>query len=230
MPGLKAADITKAPVRGALVATAIACTILVALGVWQLQRLHWKEGLIAQIDAAERAPPVLLGPGTPPLFTRVRVRGTLRADHLALYGAEVRGMRMGAQGIQVLDRPGARPLLVVLGWIPTEGAAPRPLSGSADITGYIRLPEPGGWLSATDDLERRHFYALNPSTIGASLGASNAAPSTLVALGPPAPPGQPQPAETLPRPVNNHLQYALTWFGLAAALLGVSGAWVRKQI
>ena len=219
-----------APIGGALAATAIALAILVALGVWQIRRLHWKQGLIAQIDAAEQAPPVPLGPGTPPLFTRVRVRGTLRADHLALYGADVRGMHMGAQAIQLLDCPGERPLLVVLGWVSTDGGAPQPFSGAADITGYIRLPDQPGWLSASDDLEGRHFYALNPSTIAASLGAAGASPFTLVALGSPAPPGQPQPAESLPRPVNNHLQYALTWFGLGAALLGVSGSWIRKQL
>ena len=223
------ADAPAKPIGGAAIATVIACAILIALGMWQLRRLHWKESLIVRIDAAEQAPPVPLGPGTPPLFTRVRVHGTLRAEHLALFGADVRGMHMGAQAIQLLDRPGNQPLLVVLGWVSTDGAAPRPLTGEADITGYIRLPDPPGWLSASDDLEGRHFYALNPSTIAASLGAADAAPFMLVALGPPAPSAQPQPADALPRPVNNHLQYALTWFGLAASLMGVFVAWVRQQ-
>ncbi len=221
--------LNKAPIRGALAATLVALAILVALGLWQIRRLHWKEGLIAQIDAAERAPPAPLGSGTPPLFTRVHVHGTLRADRMAFYGAEVRGMHMGAQALQLLDLSGGRPLLVVLGWVPTDDGAPHPLSGEADVTGYIRLPDPPGWLSAADDLEDRHFYALNPATIAGALGAADAAPFTLVALGPSAPPGQPQPADALPRPVNNHLQYALTWFGLAASLLGVFGAWVRKE-
>ena len=224
-----AARASRTPVAGALVATAVAFAILVGLGVWQIQRLHWKQGLIAQVDAAERAPPVPLGPGTPPLFTRVRVHGTLRADHLALYGADVRGMRMGAQAIQLLDRPVGKPLLVELGWVPTDGGLPHPSSGEADVIGYVRLPDPPGWLSAADDSEGRHFYALDPHTIAQSLGAADASPFTLVALGPPAPPGQPQPADALPRPVNNHLQYALTWFGLAASLLGVFGTWVRSR-
>ena len=220
---------TRAPIAGAAAATGITCAILIALGVWQIERLRWKEGLIAQIDAAERAPPGALSAGTPPLFTRVQVHGTLCGDHQALYGAEVRGMHMGAQAIQLLDRPGDKPLVVVLGWVPTDAGPLHPLSGPADIAGYVRLPEPPGWLSASDDLEGRHFYALNPSTIAVSLGAADAAPFSLVALGPPAPPGQPQPAGALPRPVNNHLQYALTWFGLAASLLGVFGAWVFRR-
>ncbi len=212
---------------GASVATALALVILIGLGLWQLQRLHWKQGMIARIDAAEQAPPVALGDGTPPLFTRVRVSGTLRPDHLALYGADVRGLHMGAQSVQLLDRPGQKPVLVVLGWIPTDMGGPKPLAGPANITGYVRLPEHPDWLSAADDLQGRHFYTLNPIAIGASLGAADVAPFTLVALGR-AEPDRPQPADALPRPVNNHLQYAFTWFGLAAALLGVFLSWAVR--
>ena len=216
------------PVLSAAVATVVSLAILIGLGVWQLERLHWKQEMIARIDAAETAPPVALTDRTPPLFTRVRAQGTLRGDHMALYGAEVRGMQMGAQSIQVLDRPGQSSILVMLGWVSTDGGPPRPLSGPADITGYVRLPEPSGWLSAADDLQDRHFYALNPTTIGASLGVADVAPFTLVALGRQTRFDRPQPADALPRPVNNHLQYALTWFGLAASLAGVFGAWAFK--
>ncbi len=218
------------PVLGAAVATGLSLAVLIGLGVWQLQRLHSKQDLLARIDAAEAAPPVALTDRTPPLFTRVRATGTLRADHMALYGAEVRGMHMGAQSIQVLDRPGEKSVLVVLGWVSTDGGPPRPLSGKADITGYVRLPEHSGWLSASDDLEGRHFYALNPTTIGASLGVADVAPFTLVALGRPDRSDRPQPADALPRPINNHFQYALTWFGLAASLAGVFCAWAFKRL
>ncbi len=209
----------------AALATGIAGAILVGLGVWQIHRLHWKLGLLAQIEAAESAPPVPLGDATPKLFTRVQVTGTLRPDRLALYGAEVRGIHMGAQAMEVLDRPGERPLLVDLGWIATDAGPLVPVTGPATIVGYVRLPETPTWLSAADDLESRHFYTLNPVTIGASLGAADVAPFTLVRLGDARKPGAAQPAEALPEPVNNHLQYALTWFGLAAALLGVFVFW-----
>ncbi len=168
---------------GASVATALALVILIGLGLWQLQRLHWKQGMIARIDAAEQAPPVALGDGTPPLFTRVRVSGTLAAGPP---GAVWRGRARpahGAQSVQLLDRPGQKPVLVVLGWIPTDMGAPKPLAGPANITGYVRLPEHPDWLSAADDLQGRHFYTLNPIAIGASLGAADVAPFTLVALG-----------------------------------------------
>jgi surfeit locus 1 family protein len=217
-------------VLSAGIATAVAASILIGLGIWQIKRLHWKEGLLAQIDAAEQATPVELGVTTPPLFTRVVVHGVLRGDHMALYGAEVRGERLGAQAIEVLNRVGSAPLLVDLGWVPADHLRPLPVGGPRDITGYVRLPESPNFLSAPDDPESLRFYTLNPATIGAALGAPGVAPFTLVALrnplSAPLSPGAPEPAESLPRPPNNHLQYALTWFGLSAALLGVFGSWV----
>jgi surfeit locus 1 family protein len=222
------------PILSAGLATAVAVSILIGLGIWQIKRLHWKQGLLAQIDAAEQASPVELAATTPPLFTRVVVHGVLRGDRIALYGAEVRGAHLGAQAIEVLDRVGAKPVLVDLGWVPADHFRPAPASGPRDITGYVRLPETPNFLSAPDDVEGLRFYTLNPATIGAALGAPDAAPFTLVALknplAVPLPAGAPEPADSLPRPPNNHLQYALTWFGLAAALLGVFASWVFKAV
>ncbi len=214
-------------------ATFIAVCILVALGVWQLERLAWKQGLLAQVARAEQAPPVPLGREIPPLFTRVSVHGTLRPD-AALYGAEVRGeggaAQMGAQLLEVLDRDDGPQVLVDLGWLPVQRhASPVPVTGSFSGIGYVRLPERASWLSAPDDLEGRHFYTLDPVTIAGSLKAANVAPFTIVAMGQAAS-GRPQPASALPQPVNNHLNYALTWFGLAASLIAVLVAWSVKRL
>jgi surfeit locus 1 family protein len=214
-------------------ATLIAVAILVSLGFWQIHRLHWKERILAQIEAGEHAPPAeLIAGDTPKLFTRVLVHGILRSGPVGLYGAEVRDDRMGAQLVEVLDRVGASPLLVVLGWVPTDHGTPQAVTGPIDVTGYVRLPETPGMLSASDDVEGRRFYTLNPATIGQALGAPDAAPLMLVALKNPlaanVPAGAPQPAEALPQPVNNHLQYAFTWFGLAGALLAVYLSWASK--
>lgn len=214
-------------IAGAAIATAIALSILIALGVWQIYRLHWKQALLAQIDAAERGPPRPLTGETPPLFTRVMVSGVLRPV-AGLYGAEVRDEKLGAQLVEVLDRPRAPPLLVILGWAGTQGGVPRPIAGPASITGYVRLPEHPTWLSAPDDVDGRRFYTLDPAVIGPALAAPDAAPFILVAL-PPAAVAGPIPADSLPRPVNNHLQYALTWFGLAASLLGVFSVWALRS-
>ncbi len=223
------------PARGggvgsAAIATFIAICMLVALGVWQVQRLHWKQAILADIDRAEASAPVPLS-DVPPRFAKVVAEGVLRPG-AALYGAFVRtamdgSARMGADRMQVLDTAGG-PVLVDMGWVPTEGAAPPVASGAARITGYARLAERPHWYSPEDSPGARVFYTLDPRAIGASLGAPAVAPFTLVALGK-ATDTPPIPATELPRPPNNHLQYALTWFGLAAALAVVFGVWVTKQ-
>ncbi len=220
-------------VASAAVATGVATAILVSLGVWQVHRLRWKEGILAQIAAAEQAAPVVLQPGTkPPDFARVQVSGTLRGGSAALFGAEVRGDRLGAQEIEVLDRKVGPPVLVDLGWVASYPVAPAPEKGPRDVVGYIRQGETPNFLSAADDVDGRRFYTLQPALISQALGAPDAAPFVVVALaasGKPPAADEPVPATELPRPPNNHLNYALTWFGLAGALLAVFAVWVRSR-
>ncbi len=210
--------------------TMVMLATLLALGTWQVRRLLWKQDLLAAIAAAERAPPIPLAslpPGTaPPPFARLRAEGSFD-DLVALYGAEVRGATGGARLLGILRREGAPPVLVDRGWVPVP---PPPVpAGAAAIEGFVRPPDNVGPFSPVDDLTGRRFYTLNPSAIGHSLGVANLAPYTLVAMAPPgAPPATPDPARTLPRPPNNHLIYAITWYGLAASLLVVFALYVRK--
>lgn len=211
-------------------ATLAALALLAGLGIWQLERRAWKLGLLAQIDHAEASPAIPLPPDPPP-FAKVRVEGRLRPDLQALYGSEVRdlpsGPVIGAQLIEPLERPGQDPVLVDLGWVPT-GMAIAP--GGNAVEGYVRAPDRPGLFSAHDDPARRRFFTLDPAPIAASLGLPRAAPFTLVALGGPQPGAYPQPATALPRPPNDHLNYAFTWFGLALALAVVFAAYARKAL
>lgn len=212
--------------------TAVMLALAVGLGVWQVHRLAWKTTLLAEIDRGEAAPAIPLPPDPRP-FTKVRVSGTLRQDLAALYGIEVRatlsGPVMGAFLLNPLERPGADPVIVDRGWVPTD--APRDTAPvQVTVEGYVRAPEHPIRFGAADDPAARRFYALDPAAVGASLGLPQVAPFTLVALGS-VPPGTfPDPAEALPRPPNNHLVYALTWFGLAATLLVMFGIFVRRTI
>src|SRR3954464_16026968 len=85
---------------GLTIATAIGVAILIALGVWQVQRLHWKEGLLAHIAALQSAKAVELGPvldaqakGRDVDFTRVQamVPGLANAPFLELYSVREAG-------------------------------------------------------------------------------------------------------------------------------------------
>lgn len=201
-----------------------------ALGVWQVRRLEWKTALLAEIDRGEAAEPVPLG-SSPRAFSRVRVTGEF-LPATALYGTEVRstkdGIAMGAQLVQPMRLPDGRTALVVLGWVPVDAARPAP--GPATVTAYVRPPEYPVRFGAADDPAARQFYALDPIAIGAALGVANPAPFTLVTLGASQPGVFPAPASALPRPVNNHLTYAITWFAFAISALAVFGVYARKTL
>jgi surfeit locus 1 family protein len=206
--------------------------VLIGLGTWQLRRLQWKRGVLAQLDAAEHAPPAPLGDSPAP-YSIVAATGHLRPDLAALYGAEVHTRKTGeAPGVQLLmplERAAGPPVLVDLGWVADHAPLPPlPTGDSVTITGYVRPPEHVGWFAATDDAGLHRFYTLDPAVIGMHLGLPTMAPFTVIALGPPpAAPDAPIPAEHLPRPPNNHLQYVITWYGLAAALLVIFAVYVR---
>ncbi len=214
------------------VSTVLALLVLLGLGAWQLRRLAWKQGLLAEIDRAEAAPPVPL-PQAPAPFAKVEASGSLLADHQARYGAEVRdtpaGAVMGAQSIAPLRLDDGRIVLVDRGFVPAGVPDPAP-AGRVRIAAYVRPADHPGWFSAPDDPAGRRFYTLDPAAIGAALGLAQVAPFTLVALGDPQAGTYPDPARHLPRPPNDHLNYALTWFGLALALLVVFAAYSRKVL
>ncbi len=213
--------------------------VLIGLGTWQVYRLRWKEGILAQIAKAEAAPAVPLAQYAstelPAPYTKISVTGKYRFDRVAGFGAEVRdtkaGPAIGFKQIVPLERDGASTVLVDRGWVPRKRDVPLDdPAGTVTVTGYLRPPETAHWFSATDDQAARQFYTLDPRVIGAALGVRDPAPFTVVALGPPTGGSYPLPADELPRPPNNHLSYVITGYGLAAALVVIFAAWVRKAL
>ncbi len=204
--------------------TAVMLAILLGLGFWQLRRLKWKQGILAEIASAEAAPAVALPPH-PTRFEKVAITGRFHPGMAVFYADEVRALGpaivQGAYWLAPLFRPGHRPVLVNLGWVPEAWHQPLP-AGTITVTGYVDPAGHRGWFAAKDNIAGRHFYTLDPHTIAQALDIGPVAPYTLVALAGPAPsvpPAAPPFAAThLPRPPNNHFQYALTWFGLAGVL------------
>jgi len=206
--------------------------VMLALGFWQLERLAWKQDILARIDRAEGGTAVALSAAPSP-FTKVRVQGVFRHDQTAYYGADVQltpaGPKMGARLIVPMDRAEGPPVLIDRGWVPLERQ--RPIAqpqGPVAVEGYVRLPEFSGWFGAEDDLSARRFYTLNPTKIAAAIGFANVAPFVVVALGQRPAEMFPLPASRMPRPPNDHLNYAVTWFGLAFILAVIFTLYARK--
>ncbi len=203
--------------------------LTLSLGFWQIERLAWKRGLLSEIERGEAMAPVSLG-DDPPAFQRVTVAGRFRPG-VVRYGAEVRSAGgpavMGAHLVSALERPGADPVIVDRGWAPLDAPA-EPTPAAVEVVGYVRPPEHTPLFGPKDDPVGRRFFALDPAAIGASLGLVRVAPYTIVAMGPPG--SMPEPATALPRPPNDHLSYAITWFALSAALVGVLAVYTRQTL
>ena len=130
-----------------------------------------------------------------------------------------------------LERPDGETILIDRGWMPDT--RPHPIArvlGDVTLEGYVYPANKPGLFSATDDPAARKFYTLDPAAIGQALGLRRVAPFILIAMGPSPPERYPDPAKHLPRPPNNHLSYAITWYGLAVALVVMFVTWARKML
>jgi surfeit locus 1 family protein len=222
---------------------------LIALGFWQLDRLAWKEALIAEVSARVAAPPVDAPPEADWAriapsdyeYRHVRLTGTYEFAHQALVFRALdspRG-RFNGPGYLVLTplrlADGAH-VIVNRGFIPQDQKArfaAESGEGPADIavTGLMRASEPRTWFTPSDDPARGEWFTRDPGAIAAALKLERAAPFTIDADATGNAGDLPQGGETILAFPNNHLGYAFTWFGMALALAGVFSAyavtWLR---
>lgn len=224
---------------GLTIATAIALAILLALGTWQLQRLRWKEDLLAKIAALQAAPAKPAGPvlhgvdqGADADFTRVKVicPGLAKAPFVELYS--VREGDAGSRLISACRLDGERSILVDRGFV-LDTVSARPPVDAADVTpieivGVLRKPEAGNSFTPPNTPQR--WYTRDVAAMAAALKAPRPAPLFLMAETA----TNPEWKALVPAPIpavisNRHLEYALTWYGLAAALLGVYAAMLFKR-
>jgi surfeit locus 1 family protein len=235
---------TSLAVPGAFALAALA--LLIGLGVWQLERLEWKNALIAQVNDRVRAPAVPLPPesawkavGPADEYRRVTATGTLRHDREALlYTVEPEDRRPAGPGYWVLTPlvlSDGSSVIVNRGFVPLdrkdsatrrEGQA----AGRVTVTGLLRLPEEKRWFAPANDPGKGAWYRRDPAEIAAALGLARAAPFVIDADAAPNPGGLPAGGRTRLVFSNNHLQYAVTWFGLALALVGVFVAFARQRL
>jgi len=240
MSGTQEASV-KTPARGRMWLAGVlgiaVMAVLLALGTWQVQRLHWKESLLATIDQRMHAAPISLTEAER-LFAQtgdvdyvpVTVTGSFLHEGERHFLATWKG-QAGFFVYTPLRLEDGRFLLVNRGFVPygmkdassrAEGQVP----GTVSVTGLARNPlseKPSGMMP-DNDLAKNVFYWKDRDVMAASAGLPSGyalVPFFVDADAAPNPGGWPVGGVTLIDLPNNHLQYAVTWYGLAAALAGV---------
>jgi surfeit locus 1 family protein len=235
-------------VPGILVLAAFA--VLVSLGNWQVRRLAWKEDLIARATARPSEPvrPLLTASEWPTLdvaageYRPFRLAGHFLHEKEALVFTSLpdpKG-RFGGPGFWVvtpfaLSEGGT--VFVNRGFAPQGRQLPKdraesPSDGPTAVVGLMRPSETRGTFTPADRPDKNVFYARNVADLAAAKEISQpVAPFTIDLVAAETPPGGlPQAGETRMAFTNNHLQYAITWYGLAAALLAVFAVYVRGRL
>lgn len=227
------------------VATLVGVVLLCALGTWQLQRLAWKEGLVADIAARAHGAPVSIAVveeraarGDDVEYTRVAVDGAFANDReIHLYALDESG-GPGFHVITPLRLADGTIVLVNRGFVPNDLKDPArrgagQLSGTVSVTGLVRHGDRQGTFIPANDVTRNIWYWRDMDAMaGAAAGADASRVHRFVidAEAEPAPPGGwPRGGVTRLELPNRHLEYALTWYGLAAALVGVFLAFAASR-
>lgn len=226
------------------VMTAAMVAVLVSLGVWQLERKGEKEALITALDERVTAAPRPLPPPgewaalTPERdeFRRVRFVARFAGDDAFVYAGAGSPLRADVSGpgtwVFTPARLAGGETVVVDRGFAAEGAQARIVvpQGEAELVGVLRFPEREGWLTPAEDRAKRLWFLRDHVAIARALGWGAVAPF-YVDLESPAPEGGvPKPGAVQPKLRNQHLEYALTWFGLALAVAGAFGVWLFQQL
>lgn len=189
--------------------------VLVSLGIWQMQRLEWKLGVIAAIEARIGQPPGPIPASPEPerdLYLPVSVSGRYTGEAVMVLSSDPQRGH-GVQVMAVLETEAGRRVLVDRGFVPEAGRAGLMLAAEGvSVTGNLLWPDDADSYTPPPDLGRGLWFSRNVAPIAAHLGTE---PLLIVARADATQPG------LTPRPItaavkNDHLGYAITWFLLAA--------------
>lgn len=199
----------------------VGTAVLLALGVWQVQRLEWKSGIIARIEArlAEAPAPVPAAPDPEAdQYRHVRATGTIAPGELHVY-TSAPPFGVGYRVVVPMALEDGRRILLDRGFVPIgEKDAPRHV-GPITVEGALLWPRETDRFISPPDREENIWFARDTGLMSAAL---DTLPVMLVAE------ASDDPVAPMPLPVsvnipNNHLQYAITWFALAAVWAGMTG-------
>jgi surfeit locus 1 family protein len=217
-----------------------ALAVLLGLGTWQLERKAWKESLIATLDRRLSETPIALPSSaewagmTPDNseFTRVRVRAQFLKDSDALVYTSGSAIRDDVKGtgyfvFSPAHLPDGQQVVINRGFVPARAYPAQ--SGSQDIVGSIRWAETPSSFVSDHDAAGEIWMVRDPSAMAKFKGWGTVAPFYIEQEAPVPPGGLPHPAPLKVRLRNDHLNYAITWYGLAAVLVVMFVIWAFRR-
>jgi surfeit locus 1 family protein len=214
--------------------------LLLALGSWQIERLFWKRELIVQRQAAVAAAPTTVPPSLEEArrdeFHHVTDEGVFLHDKEIFLGATSEAGRNGYQVLTPLREPGGRVVFVNRGFIPAELKDPAKRSASQipdtfRVAGLLRLPptQKPAWFLPDNRPDLNYWFWIDLPAMAAADELDHVAPFYIDADATPNPGGWPKGGITRLELRNDHLQYAITWFSLAVALIVVYVLFHRRN-
>lgn len=211
-----------AKVALAVMALLVASAGFVALGVWQVQRLHWKHDLVARVEARVHARPASLPPRA--AWPRLRVQD-IEYLRVVVRGRYLRGRDTPVQALTALGAGHwvltplrtalGETVLVNRGFVPAGEVAAAAPAGEVRVGGLLRADEPRGRPLRRNDPASGRWYSRDVQAIAAARRLGPVAPFFIDAGFDPAAPAWPRGGMTVLAFRDHHLQYALTWFALA---------------
>lgn len=197
----------------------IGAAILISLGVWQMQRLEWKQGILAEIEAQITGPAIALPAQPDPEMHRyapVELTGTIGRPEIHVL-VSVKRVGPGYRLIVPFEAEGRR-ILLDQGFIPLEAKDSARSAGEVTVRGNLHWPDEIDSYTPQNDLDANIWFARDVPTLAATLGTE---PVLVIAATQTDPSVTPLPVDTSAIP-NDHLNYAITWFSLAAVWLGMT--------
>jgi surfeit locus 1 family protein len=206
--------------------------LLLGLGSWQIERLFWKRELIAQRQAALAAAPVTaprsLEEARGLEFRHVTDEGVFVHGKEIFLGATSEAGRNGYQVLTPLQEPSGRIVFVNRGFIPAELKDPAKrsasqIAGAVVVEGLLRLPpvKKPAWFLPDNRADLNYWFWVDLPAMALADRLDRVAPFYIDADATPNPGGWPKGGVTRIELPNDHLQYAITWFSLAVALIVV---------
>jgi surfeit locus 1 family protein len=196
-------------------------TVLVWLGVWQLQRLALKNALVSGIEIRLAAAPVAVPASPSPetdRYLHVHAEGEVEPGELHVY-TSAPGQGVGYRVVVPLRLAGGRRILLDRGFVPVRDKdAPR-LHGPIAVEGALAWPRETDSFTSPPDREKNVWFARDVPLMAEALATD----PVLLVTASSDDPGQPTPLPVAVDIPNNHLGYAIQWFGMAAVWALMTG-------